>query len=56
MLYIKRKFIFFGGNFYYEKLDGRDVYGRRVLNKMNVLTTDGSYLNRYDFFDSDDIN
>lgn len=44
------------GNFYYEKLDGRDVYGRRVLNKMNILTTDGSYLNRYDFFDSDDIN
>ena len=44
------------GNFYYEKLDGRDVYGRRVLNKMNVLTTDGSFWNRYDFFDSDDIN
>lgn len=44
------------GNFYYEKLDGRDVYGRRVLNKMNVLTTDGSFWNRYDFFDSDDLN
>lgn len=44
------------GNFYYEKLDGRDIYGRRVLNKMNVLTTDGSFWNRYDFFDSDDIN
>lgn len=44
------------GNFYYEKLDKRDVYGRRVLNKMNVLTTDGSFWNRYDFFDSDDIN
>ncbi len=44
------------GNFYYEKLDGRDIYGRRVLNKMNVLTTDGSFWNKYDFFDSDDIN
>lgn len=44
------------GNFYYEKLDGRDVYGRRVLNKMNILTTDGSFWNQYDFFDSDDIN
>lgn len=44
------------GNFYYEKLDGRDIYGRRVLNKMNVLTTDGSFWNQYDFFDSDDIN
>lgn len=43
------------GEFYYEKLDGRDVYGRRVLNKMNVLTTDGSFWNKYDFFDSDDM-
>lgn len=41
------------GNFYYENLDGRDVYGRRVLNKMNTLTTDGSEFNKYDFFDSD---
>ena len=44
------------GTFYYEQLDGRDIYGRRVLNKMNILTTDGSWLNQYDFFDSDDIN
>lgn len=44
------------GNFYYEKLDGRDVYGRRVLNKMNVLTVDGSWANQLDFFDSDDLN
>lgn len=43
------------GNFYYERLDGRDVYGKRVLNKMNVLTTDRSFLNYYDPFDSDDI-
>lgn len=41
------------GHFYYENLDGRDVYGRRVLNKMNTLTTDGSEWNKYDFFDSD---
>lgn len=44
------------GNFYYEKLDGRDVYNRRVLNKMNTLTVDGSWANQFDFFDSDDIN
>lgn len=44
------------GNFYYEKLDGRDIYNRRVLNKMNVLTTDGSWANQFDFFDSDDLN
>ena len=44
------------GTYYYEKLDGRDIYGRQVLNKMNVLTTDGSFWNRYDIFDEDDIN
>lgn len=44
------------GTYFYEKLDGRDIYGRRVLNKMNVLTTDGSFWNKYDFFDSDDID
>ena len=43
------------GNFYYEDLDGREVYGRQVLNKMNVLTTDGSFWNKFDPFDSDDI-
>lgn len=43
------------GTYYYEKLDGRDIYGRRVLNKMNVLTEEGSTLNKYDFFDSDDL-
>lgn len=43
------------GQYYYEDLDGRDIYGRRVLNKMNVLTTDGSWANRFDPFDSDDV-
>lgn len=43
------------GNFYYEDLDGREVYGRQVLNKTNVLTTDGSFWNKFDPFDSDDI-
>lgn len=42
------------GEFYYERLDGRDVYGRQVLNKMNILTKDGSAMNRFDIFDSDD--
>lgn len=44
------------GTYYYEKLDGRDIYGRRVLNKFNVFTEDGSTWNKYDFFDSDDID
>ena len=41
------------GEYYYENLQGRDVYGRKVLNKMNTLTVDGSDVNKYDFFDSD---
>ncbi len=43
------------GVFYYETLNGRDVYGKQVLNRMNTLTVDGSKINRYDFFDSDDL-
>lgn len=43
------------GNFYYELLDGRDVYNRRVLNKGNILTKEGSWLNDLDFFDSDNL-
>jgi hypothetical protein len=43
------------GTFYYETLGGRDVYGRQVLNRMNTLTVDGSTANKYDFFDSDDL-
>lgn len=43
------------GNFYYETLDGRDIYDKIVLNKMNVLTVDGSWANNLDFFDSDDL-
>ena len=43
------------GQYYYEKLDGRSVYGRNVLNKTDVLTTDGSFWNKIDPFDADDI-
>ena len=41
---------------YYETLSGRDVHDKQVLNKMNTLTTDGSVWNKFDFFDSDDLN
>lgn len=44
------------GTHFYEDLDGRDIYGRQVLNKFNTLTTDGSWWNQYDFLDSDDLN
>jgi hypothetical protein len=42
------------GTFFYENLDGRDIYGRQVLNKMDTLTAESSAWNKYDFFDSDD--
>lgn len=41
---------------YYETLSGRDVHDKQVLNKMNTLTTDGSVWNKFDFFDSDDLD
>lgn len=44
------------GQFYYEQLDGRDIYGKQVLNKGNILTVDGSWANKFDFFDSDDVD
>jgi hypothetical protein len=40
---------------YYETLGGRDIYGKQVLNKFNMLTTDGSVINQFDFFDTDDL-
>lgn len=41
---------------YYETLSGRDVHDKQVLNKMNTLTTEGSVWNKFDFFDSDDLD
>lgn len=43
------------GTYYYESLGGRNIYGRDVLSGFDTLTTDGSARNKYDFFDSDDI-
>jgi hypothetical protein len=42
------------GTFYYENLNGRDIYGRDVLSKFDTLTVDGTFVNKFDFFDSDD--
>lgn len=44
------------GTYYYENLNGRDIYGREVLSKFDTLSTDGSFMNKFDFFDSDDID
>ena len=43
------------GTYYYEKLNGRPVYNKQVLNKLDILTPEGSKINKYDFFDSDGV-
>lgn len=40
---------------YYENLNGRSVVGKTVLHKSDILTTDNSFWNKFDIFDSDDI-
>lgn len=42
------------GYYYTENLNGESPIGREIVSKANTLTTDGSFWNRYDFFDSDD--
>lgn len=43
------------GTYYYETLGGRSVIGKDVLAVGDTLTVDGEGINKYDFFDSDDI-
>lgn len=43
------------GTYYYETLNGRSPIGKQVLSMMDNLTVDGQGINKYDFFDSDDI-
>ena len=43
------------GTYYYETLGGRSPIGKQVLSSLDTLTIDGTKLNKYDFFDSDDI-
>lgn len=42
------------GSIFYENLDGRNIYNKDVLSRLDTITEDGSTLNKYDFFDSDD--
>lgn len=41
------------GNLFLEKLAGREIYGKQVVNPTDLLTTDGSLANQFDFMDSD---
>ena len=43
------------GTYYYETLAGRTPIGKEVLSVFDTLTVDGEGINKYDFFDSDDI-
>lgn len=41
------------GNLHTETIGKREIYGKMVVNPTDILTTDGSLLNKFDFFDSD---
>lgn len=43
------------GTYYYETLGNRNPVGKEVLSSLDNLTVEGTTLNKYDFFDSDDI-
>jgi hypothetical protein len=43
------------GSPYYETLGGRSAIGQDLLHVGDILTTDGSAWNQYDFFDSDSM-
>ncbi len=43
------------GTYYYETLNDRSPVGKEVLSVFDTLSVDGEGINKYDFFDSDDI-
>jgi hypothetical protein len=36
-----------------ETLGDREIYGKQILSPLDILSKDGSFLNKIDFFDSD---
>jgi len=44
------------GTYYYETLGGRTPYGKEVLSGWDTITRDGTTLNKFDPFDSDDLD
>lgn len=45
------------GDYQYRRLyNGESLYGKQVLSGWDTLTVDGSTANKFDFFDSDDLN
>lgn len=43
------------GEYYFETLGGRSLIGKDVLSVGDILTKEDSSVNKYDFFDSDDL-
>ena len=43
------------GEYYVEKLNGRSLIGKKVVSAMDYLTPENAEINKYDFFDSDDL-
>ena len=43
------------GEYYTERLNGRSLIGKQVVSAIDYLTSENSSVNKYDFFDSDDI-
>ena len=43
------------GTYYYETLGNRSAIGKEVLSVFDTLSVDGEGINKYDFFDSDDV-
>ena len=41
------------GEFFTEKLSGRNIRGKEVVSVLDTITSDTSAINKYDFFDSD---
>ena len=43
------------GEYYTEKANGRNLRGKTVVSAADYLTNENSAINKYDFFDSDDL-
>ena len=43
------------GEYYVEKLNGRSLIGKQVVSALDYLTPENAEINKYDFFDSDDL-
>ena len=43
------------GEYYIETLGGRSLHGKQVVSSADYITSENSQINKYDFFDSDDL-